>query len=107
MVKPHLPSLDPCKDDSTLESVLHQTRQITYALASTDLFKNIVPELQTPKDPLASIHDVDIVFKCEERGRLSLKSATEVGNGDATAVSSALLKVVVISDMVTRVQAPN
>lgn len=91
VVKPHLTNPDPC-EDPTLESVLHQTRQITYALARTDLFKNIVPELQTPKDPLASIHDVDIVFKCEERGRLSLKSATEVGNGDATASANAKVR---------------
>ena len=72
--------------DSTLESVLHQTRQISYALARTELFKSIVPELETPKDPLAAANAVDIVLRCEERGRLSLKSATEVGNGDASAV---------------------
>jgi outer membrane protein insertion porin family len=85
------PYLDVNTDDSTLETVLHQTRQITYALARTELFKNIEPKLEIPHDVLASVHDVDIVFRCEERGRLSLRSATEVGNGDASAVSPPIL----------------
>ena len=45
-----------------------------------------MPEIETPLDPLAKANAVDLVFHCEERGRLSLKSATEVGNGDASAV---------------------
>jgi hypothetical protein len=73
-------------DESTLETVLHQTRLIGNALARTQLFKQVIPELQTPKDVMASVEDVDVVFKVEERGRFSLKSATEVGDGDATAV---------------------
>jgi hypothetical protein len=56
------------------------------ALARTQLFKQVIPELQTPKDVMAGVEDVDVVFKVEERGRFSLKSATEVGDGDATAV---------------------
>ncbi|PVG00819.1 hypothetical protein CPB86DRAFT_728922, partial [Serendipita vermifera] len=86
------PYLNVNTDDSTLETVLHQTRQITYALARTELFKNIEPKLETPQDVLASLHDVDIVFRCEERGRLSLRSATEVGNGDASASAHVKLR---------------
>jgi outer membrane protein insertion porin family len=85
VVNPYLNS-DTEYSESTLESVIHQTRNITYALARTELFRKIVPEIETPLDPLADASAVDIVLRCEERGRLSLKSATEVGNGDASAV---------------------
>lgn len=86
----HLISED-LSNESTLETVLHQTRLIGNALARTQLFKKIVPELEIPKDDMASVEDVDVVFRVEERGRLSLKSATEVGDGDATAVSLSII----------------
>ncbi|KAG8815326.1 hypothetical protein FRC17_000744 [Serendipita sp. 399] len=85
VVNPYLHDAAGLEQESTLETVLHKTKEITYALARTQLFKNIVPEIETPQSALAGIDEVDLVFRCEERGRLSLKSSTEVGNGDASA----------------------
>ena len=73
-------------DESTLESVLHQTRDITHALQSTHLFKSVHPEVIRSQRPGATARDVDVLFRVQERGRLYLKSSTEVGNGEASAV---------------------
>lgn len=93
VISPYLEG--PSYSDSTLQTVLHQTRQITHALHRTELFKSISPELATPRSSLASASDVDIVFRCQERGRLALKSATEFGDNDASAVSDTGLIILV------------
>ena len=82
VLSPHLASVD----ESTLESVLHQTRNITHALQSTQLFKSIHPEIMRSQRPDATVRDVDVLFRVKERGRLYLRSSTEVGNGEASAV---------------------
>lgn len=79
---PHLAPVD----ESTLESVLHQTRNVTHALQSTQLFKSIHPEIIRSQQPDATVRDVDVLFRVKERGRLYLRSSTEVGNGEASAV---------------------
>ncbi|KAG8853694.1 hypothetical protein FRB91_004527 [Serendipita sp. 411] len=92
VVNPYFNDGAVIQQQSTLETVLQKTKEITYALARTQLFKNIVPEIETPQSSLAGVNEVDLVFRCEERSRLSLKSSTEVGNGDASASANVRLR---------------
>jgi len=85
-------------DESTLESVLHQTRDITHALQSTQLFKSVHPEIMKSQRPDATVRDVDVLFRVQERGRLFLKSSTEVGNGEASAVCLVWMVEIVVID---------
>lgn len=42
--------------------------------------------LEPTRDVTAPVHDVDLVFKTKERGRLQLKTSTEFGNQEGSAV---------------------
>ena len=85
-------------DESTLESVLHQTRNITHALQNTQLFKNVHPQIMRSQRPDATVRDVDVLFRVQERGRLYLRSSTEVGNGEASAVCLVWIEEIVVID---------
>ncbi|GJJ11440.1 hypothetical protein Clacol_005673 [Clathrus columnatus] len=76
----------------TLESVLHTTRRIADLLVQTDIFSSVNPTLVKSRDPLATDKDVDVVFKCKERGRMFLQTATEIGNNEGTARLTARLR---------------
>jgi len=70
----------------TLESALHKTRRISDVLVRSDIFASINPTLERSRDEFAESQDVDLVIKCTERGRRFLKTATEIGNNEGTAV---------------------
>lgn len=71
----------------TLESALHATRRISDVLIRSDIFSSVQPTLERSRDPLAQFRDVDLVIRCRERSRFFLKTATEIGNNEGTAVS--------------------
>lgn len=73
--------------NQTLESVLHATRRISDVLLRSDIFSSVQPMLEQSRNPLAQARDVDLVFHCRERNRFFLKTATEIGNNEGTAVS--------------------
>ena len=73
-------------NESTLQSVLLKARNIGHTLQETDLFHNVNATLEPTRDVTAPVRDVDLVFKTKERGRLQLKTSTEFGNQEGSAV---------------------
>jgi outer membrane protein insertion porin family len=89
LVKPHLPS-PFTHDESTLQSVLLKARDIGHTLQATDLFQSVYAVVEPSRDPLAAAQDVDLVFKTREKGRFFLKTSTEFGNSEGSAVRLAI-----------------
>jgi len=80
LVYPHLPS------ESSFDSVLRATRDIGHYLVKSDLFQSVHARLEPSADPTAKPGDIDVVFSTRERPRFFLKTSTEVGNSEGTAV---------------------
>lgn len=73
-------------DTQTLRSLLATTRDLSALLSQFDLFARIDASLETPESVLAEKEDVDIVLRVKEVPRFYLKTATDVGDGEGTAV---------------------
>ena len=73
-------------DESTLQTVLLKARNIGHTLQETGLFHHVNAALEPTRDVTAPVQDVDLVFKTKERGRLQLKTSTEFGNQEGSAV---------------------
>lgn len=73
---------------SDLRSLLSTTRELTALLAQFDLFSSVEASLESPESFLAERDEVDIVLKVKEVPRFYLKTATDVGDGEGTAVRS-------------------
>lgn len=73
-------------DESTLQSVLLKARNIGHTLQETGLFHYVNATLEPTRDVTAPVHDVDLIFKTKEKGRLQLKTSTEFGNQEGSAV---------------------
>jgi len=73
-------------DESTLQAALLTARNIGHTLQETGLFHHVNATLEPARDVTAPVHDVDLVFKTKERGRLQLKTSTEFGNQEGSAV---------------------
>jgi outer membrane protein insertion porin family len=84
----HSPSSEAAPPIQTLESALHATRRVSDVLLRSDIFSSVQPTLERSRDPLAQPRDVDLVIRCRERSRFFLKTATEIGNNEGTAVSA-------------------
>jgi hypothetical protein len=82
LVYPHLPQ----SPHSSFESVLRATRDIGHYLVQSDLFQSVHARLEPSADPAAKPGDVDVIFSTRERPRFFLKTSTEVGNSEGTAV---------------------
>ena len=78
------------QDESTLQSVLLKARNIGHTLQETGLFHYVDATLEPTRDVTAPVHDVDLVFKTKEKGRLQLKTSTEFGNQEGSAVRETL-----------------
>lgn len=87
LINPQLQSTAQTLDTSNLESILHTTRRIGDLLQETDAFKTVEAGLEGSKGVFSDPGDIDVVFKTRENGRYFLKTATEMGNGEADAVS--------------------
>ena len=77
LVHPHLLDSAP-----TFDSVLRTTRHIGHYLVQTDIFKSVNARIQPAEKP----GDVDVIFTAPERSRFFLKTSTEIGNSEGTAV---------------------
>ena len=73
-------------DESTLQAVLLAARNIGHTLQESGLFHYVNATLEPTRDVTAPVHDVDLVFKTKERGRLQLKTSTEFGDQEGSAV---------------------
>ncbi|KAJ7718585.1 bacterial surface antigen [Mycena maculata] len=71
---------------------LHTARRISSVLQRADIFRSIDVKLERARAPLASKHDVDLVFTTKEKGRFFAKSSTEVGNNEGSASLVARLR---------------
>jgi outer membrane protein insertion porin family len=90
LVYPHLPHSHSL---SSFESVLHATRDIGHYLVQADLFQSVHARLEASADPSAKPGDVDVIFTTRERPRFFLKTSTEVGNSEGTAVRTHIIPV--------------
>ncbi|KAJ7098370.1 surface antigen-domain-containing protein [Mycena epipterygia] len=79
------PLLPPPSAENDLQTALHAARRISDVLNRADIFRTVDVKLERAKSPLASKHDVDLVFTTREKGRFFAKSSTEVGNNEGNA----------------------
>ena len=77
-------------DESTLQGVLLKARNVGHSLQETGLFHYVKATLEPTRDVTAPVHDVDLVFKTKEKGRLQFKTSTEFGNQEGSAVCETL-----------------
>lgn len=77
-------------DESTLQTVLLTARNLGHTLQETGLFHYVNAALQPARGVTVPVHAVDLVFKTKERGRLQLKTSTEFGNQEGSAVREIL-----------------
>lgn len=71
---------------TTLASVLALTSSLAGDLDKLDVFRNIEASLAPSVFPGASEEDVDVILACgRPKGRVFLKSSTDVGNGEGSA----------------------
>ena len=85
IIRPHLEKPNP--EQQTLGSVLHDARAIGGLLQETDIFESVYAKVERSREPRAQHGDVELVFTTKERPRMYLKTATELGNNEAGAVS--------------------
>lgn len=71
----------------TLRSLLKATRQLTETLESFDIYRGIDATLERSDSAFAEREDVDIVLRVKEAPKYFLRTATDVGDGEGTAVS--------------------
>lgn len=83
------PSSDP--SPQTLRSLLGTTRELSALLAKFDLFTTVDASLENTPSLLAEKEDVDIVLRVKEMPRFYLRTATDVGDGEGTAVRPPLV----------------
>jgi outer membrane protein insertion porin family len=77
--------------------VLLKARNIGHTLQETGLFHYVNAALEPTRDLTAPAHDVDLVFKTKEKGRLQLKTSTEFGNQEGSAVRGIVCECDLIS----------
>jgi outer membrane protein insertion porin family len=80
------PLIPPPSAENDLQTALHAARHISDVLQRTDIFRTVDAKLERASSPLASKHDVDLVFTTREKGRFLIKSSTELGNNEGSAV---------------------
>ncbi|KAJ7201668.1 surface antigen-domain-containing protein [Mycena pura] len=86
------PLLPPPSAQNDLQSTLHAARSIGDVLQRADIFHTVDVRLERAASPRAGTHDVDLVFTTKEKGRLFVKSSTEVGNNEGSASIVARLR---------------
>ncbi|TFY82057.1 hypothetical protein EWM64_g1952 [Hericium alpestre] len=91
LIDPHITPFG-ASDTSTFGSVLRATRDIGHLLQKTDIFSSVNAKLEPSRDPLALPGDVDLTLLTRERGRLYLKTSTEVGNSEGNASATARVR---------------
>lgn len=91
LVQPFLSKTDGEKQ--TLGSILHDARTIGSLLQETDIFETVLAKVDRSTEPRAQPGDVELVFKTRERSRMFLKTSTEFGNNEGSAVSPASTRV--------------
>lgn len=82
LIHPHLQQHSP----TSFDSVLRTTRDIGHYLVQSDLFQSVQARLEPSAEPAAKPGDVDVIFTTHECPRFFLKTSTEVGNSEGTAV---------------------
>ncbi|KAG6829367.1 hypothetical protein H0H87_011658 [Tephrocybe sp. NHM501043] len=92
LINPLLPESPASHSASNLESVLHTSRQISHLLQKSDIFHSVEATIDRARDASASPTDVDVVFKVREKGRLYLKTSTELGNNEGNAAALGRLR---------------
>lgn len=80
------PFLGPEKAPGNLEGVLHAARGIAGRLEGTGIFRSVEARIDRARSPVAQEGDVDLVFRTREKGRVYLKTSTELGNNEGSAV---------------------
>ncbi|KAK7059619.1 SAM50-like protein SPAC17C9.06 [Favolaschia claudopus] len=79
------PLIPPPSAENDLSMALHTARHIADVLKRTDIFRTVDVKLERAMAPLASKHDVDLVFTTRERGRFMIKTTTEFGDNEGSA----------------------
>lgn len=96
LLGPSLPSLPPPSyissdpvpmPPTTLRNILATTRDLTGLLSQFDIFTQVDATLESSPSGLAEKDDVDIVLTVKESPRFYLRTATDVGDGEGSAVS--------------------
>ncbi|KAG9000288.1 hypothetical protein FRB90_011865 [Tulasnella sp. 427] len=91
LVKPYIasPTDGTSPRPTTLSDVISTTNEVQSLLMATQIFKSVKPTLERSWSPLAEQDDIDIVFKCAEKGKYFIRTATDVGNQEGSASATA------------------
>lgn len=71
---------------STLRDVLRKTRNLTDDLGKFDIFSSVEAGLEGSPSVWADEEDVDLVIKVKEASKYYVRTATDVGDGEGSAV---------------------
>ncbi|KAG8896504.1 hypothetical protein FRB99_008858 [Tulasnella sp. 403] len=74
---------------TSLGDALQTTRHIHSLLQDTQIFKSVETTLDRSWSPFAEPNDLDVVFRCKERGKYFLRTATDIGNQEGSANATA------------------
>lgn len=80
------PSQQP--QQQTLRSLLKATRTLSDTLGQFDIYRGIEATLERSDSAFAEREDVDIVLRVKEAPKYFLRTATDVGDGEGSAVSA-------------------
>ena len=72
----------------SLRTLLHRTNSLSQALAKLDIFTHVDALVESSDHVLASPDQVDIVLGVREAPRYFLRTSTDIGDGEGSAVSS-------------------
>ncbi|KAG8995249.1 hypothetical protein FRB94_009324 [Tulasnella sp. JGI-2019a] len=70
---------------TSLAEVLETTRRISSLLQETQVFKSVHTTIERSGFPFADDNDVEVVYRCKERGKWFLKTSTDIGNQEGSA----------------------
>ncbi|PWN54142.1 hypothetical protein IE53DRAFT_383332 [Violaceomyces palustris] len=70
---------------TTLKSILALTSNLANDLDRLDVFSNIDAQIVPSLEPGFGNEGVDVVLNCRKKGRVFLKSSTDLGNGEGSA----------------------
>ena len=76
----------------SLSSLLETIQDSTSTLAKHDIFHSLSVEFDKSRAPLASDNDIDVVLHVKERGRVQLRSGTDLGNAEGNAYANLNLR---------------
>lgn len=73
-------------DSKTVADVVNSSQEVAERLLRLDIFEDVQVLLDRANDPLAAPDSINVVYRVKEKGRLYIKTGTEIGNNEGNMV---------------------